>query len=152
MSAAHSTGAVGAPIFTSEPEGFAHRLTRVAEAIGRALRAGAPEPAMVSVSDATLSITPWHPGAPLQGLLLWAEHLQDAEWSAQVHPPFGANQSVATSLYVRGTLAGLPVELSSSSYRPIPGVAGHVGERQPVDPMELARLAGQEQPYAEAGR
>jgi hypothetical protein len=104
---------------------------------------------MVSISDERVSITPWHPGAPLQGLLLWAEHLTDPSWAAQVHTALAPGGQIATSIYVTGKLGGgLAVELISSSWRPVPGVDGLPGSgRQPVNPMELARLAALEQPF-----
>lgn len=147
MSAPHDTGSTAArPIFSDDPaHGYGERLVRIAEAIARILAGGAPELASVSVADHLVYITPWQPGSPLSGLLAWSRHLTDTEWSARVHPPFQPGGQIATSLYVLGTLAGMPVELTGSSWRPIPGVdAAEYTERQPVDPAALVALAGQE--------
>jgi hypothetical protein len=148
MSAPHDTATTATrPIFSADPVyGYGERLVRIAETIARLLAAGLPELASVSVGSTLVYLTPWQPGAPLSSLLAWSEHLTGARWEAKVHPPLPPGGQVATSLYVSGRLAGLEVELTGSSWRPIPGIdPDEYTARQRVDPAELARLAALEE-------
>lgn len=136
------------PIFVpdSAPTAFADHLQTCTDAVVRVLRSGdVPEPALVSVAEHRLSVTPWLPGAPLSGLLAWSEHVTDPEWSASVHRLQDGRPLV--TLYVTGTLDGVPVELVGGSWRHIPGIdVDVIAERQPLDVEHVRRLADDEHP------
>lgn len=137
------------PIFVpdSAPTVFADYMQACTDAVTRVLRTGdVPEPALFSVAEHRMSVTPWHPGAPLSGLLAWSEYLTDAQWSATVHHLESGRPLV--SIYVTGTLDSIPAELVGGSWRTIPGVDVDAapGVRQPLDPEAVRTLALDEQP------
>lgn len=141
------------PIFTTDARStFGADLVGVAESVARILAEGvAPEPAIVSISEQRTTITPWQPGAPLQGLLLWAEHMTEAEWAAYVHTAATAGSPPVISLYVTGRLDGRPVELIGSTHRVLRSVDPYnTTARQPVSLDEVVALAAAEQPWGAA--
>lgn len=146
MSAPHDTASTAArPIFSADAvSGYGERLVRAAEAIARLLAAGAPELVSVAVAEHLVYITPWQPGSPLSGLLTWSRHLADAVWEAKPYPPLHPGGQVATSLFVRGRLAGLEVEITGYTWQPVQGVNPAVSERQPVEAAEVLHLVEQE--------
>lgn len=127
---------------------FADHLQALSRSLARVLRSGkVPELVMASISEQT-TLTPWLPGAPLTGLLLWSEHLTEPSWSAVVHDNLANDEGrPLLSLFVVGELGGADVALVASSYREVPGLDYAVlGRHQPVDADAVRELGALETP------
>lgn len=138
------------PIFAaSAGSAYLDYFVGVTEAIATVLRTGdVPEPALVSIAEHRVTITPWQPGAPLTALLRWAEHLRNPVWSALVHAPLSPDARPLVTLYVEGELESLPAELQGGSWRAMPDVDHTViGVRQPVSVAQVRHLAQAEHPF-----
>lgn len=104
-----------------------------------------PEPGSVVVTGTGAMLFPELPGAPISGLLVWALHLEGTV-KYQAECVFRNGSAVVTGVTASGTLDGIDVNISATTYRPMAKLADQL-ERVKIDvtEMDLRELAAPEE-------
>lgn len=111
-----------------------------------------PEPGSVVVTTNGAMIFPELSGAPISGLLVWALHL-DGDIKYQAETVFRNGNAVVTGVIASGTLDGIDVNVSATTYRPMPKL-DDTPERVKVEvtDQELRELAAAEEVLGQLGQ